>query len=559
MPGVFEHFPYTNYHELNLDWVIEEVKRCVSLCENVEKEIDAKVAAILTEWLNDGTIADLINVTIFSNLEARVSACEAKLAALSETPRLLNEVKLAPVIYDDSVVKASQGMCADPSTGYLYSWEAGTFPNGKIHVYDMSSIAEVQTYNNVAGYHANDMEKIGDLIYIAQTEATSGVGDGNNLLAFNVSSQAMAAIRTFPCPNISGVASIDDNDLLILGGSSALSSDIDDYFFYRYDIASNAYAIVSMTSTGCPLFTATQGTYFDRARKLYHMLVVGPDMILTFRYDDDKLVYVSCTKLSKKDFNGIDCGEFEAIASIDGSNLYVSHMHTHTDVETIYTLGIGLINLFTGYPAFVKPLNWHEPLNSGVILYCDASYTGLYEDGSSTYPMKKLSRAVDALNFAGRFMRIEAAAGSYGNVSFRNRRVIIDCVGAVVINKLAVVDCEIYIQGPGSGSLKVTGECSFNGVTGHIKVCQFDGHVTVARSNLQLYDMRTTRTSGYPISVTASVIGLWWVGNGASLFNGYAAEMSGFASMTINQVVTAAQINKPGANWTLIRAGHVGT
>ena len=24
--GIFENFPYTNYHELNLDWVIEKIK-----------------------------------------------------------------------------------------------------------------------------------------------------------------------------------------------------------------------------------------------------------------------------------------------------------------------------------------------------------------------------------------------------------------------------------------------------------------------------------------------------------------------------------------------------
>ena len=36
MMAVFENFPYTNYHELNLDWVIAKVKEYIVKTDNFE-------------------------------------------------------------------------------------------------------------------------------------------------------------------------------------------------------------------------------------------------------------------------------------------------------------------------------------------------------------------------------------------------------------------------------------------------------------------------------------------------------------------------------------------
>lgn len=30
MKGIFEQFPYTNFHDLNLDWVLKTIKECVA-------------------------------------------------------------------------------------------------------------------------------------------------------------------------------------------------------------------------------------------------------------------------------------------------------------------------------------------------------------------------------------------------------------------------------------------------------------------------------------------------------------------------------------------------
>lgn len=46
--GAFEHFPYTNFHDLNLDWIIEKIREW----EQSVKNFEAKFANIETDWSN---------------------------------------------------------------------------------------------------------------------------------------------------------------------------------------------------------------------------------------------------------------------------------------------------------------------------------------------------------------------------------------------------------------------------------------------------------------------------------------------------------------------------
>lgn len=555
MPGVYEHFPFTDYHELNLSWVIEEVKRCVALCENVDKEIDAKVTAILTEWLDDGTIADLINVTIFSDLSDRVTACEEKLAAMADTPRLVNELKLAPYIYDDSFSNDTQGMCADTDTGYLYVWEGGTFPNGTLHVYDTATMSEVQTISNVAAYHCNDMTKVGNLIYIAQCYG-SGVGvlDGNNLLAYNISANSMATIRSFPIAAITGVAAIDDDNLLILGHPGGSPATVSGYTFFRYDTAANAYVLIGLDVSKAPSFSATHGTYFDQARGLYHMLVSGPDMILSFRFKEDTLTYVSCTKLSKRDYNGINIGEYEALASFDGgTNFYVSHQFFNSNGQD-YTFAIGSINLYNGYPEFPLPNNWHSILNTDETAYCDGTATALYEDGTASYPFKALSRAVEALNFAGRFKMISVVAGSFGQVEISDRKVYITMAGPASVAFCRMTNCDVSIVGNASNYLTVTQNLELIDCIGVITFATFERRVIFSRCRqFDLLDFTSTYASYYPVTATESFIRIHPIS--CATWNNKKIWLQAFSIAYIDQSITTSEVYHEGTNWTVIRSG----
>lgn len=67
-------FPYTNFHELNLDWILAEIKRLREIVEGGAApggDLEARVAALeeqITEILNGVTAAseavDAINRTV---------------------------------------------------------------------------------------------------------------------------------------------------------------------------------------------------------------------------------------------------------------------------------------------------------------------------------------------------------------------------------------------------------------------------------------------------------------------------------------------------------------
>lgn len=47
--GLFEHFPYTNFHELNLNWILQKIKEFKSEIDNIDNNITNIVQEYLSE------------------------------------------------------------------------------------------------------------------------------------------------------------------------------------------------------------------------------------------------------------------------------------------------------------------------------------------------------------------------------------------------------------------------------------------------------------------------------------------------------------------------------
>lgn len=52
----FEQFPYTNFHELNLDWILKEVEKAQKTQEAITEQLPAITEQILLQLISEGTI-----------------------------------------------------------------------------------------------------------------------------------------------------------------------------------------------------------------------------------------------------------------------------------------------------------------------------------------------------------------------------------------------------------------------------------------------------------------------------------------------------------------------
>ena len=51
-----EQFPYTNFHELNLDWIIDEIKKARETQKNIDAKLPVITENILLQLIADGVI-----------------------------------------------------------------------------------------------------------------------------------------------------------------------------------------------------------------------------------------------------------------------------------------------------------------------------------------------------------------------------------------------------------------------------------------------------------------------------------------------------------------------
>lgn len=58
--GIFEQFPYTNLHELNLDWILEFIKSAGGTVENYEERVRALELAVQELRTTDAEMAALL-------------------------------------------------------------------------------------------------------------------------------------------------------------------------------------------------------------------------------------------------------------------------------------------------------------------------------------------------------------------------------------------------------------------------------------------------------------------------------------------------------------------
>lgn len=69
--GFLDNFPYTNFQNLNLDFILNQIKKLRQDVDNINNIVDSEVDKLLGQWKEDGTLADLINQDVFNSISAQ--------------------------------------------------------------------------------------------------------------------------------------------------------------------------------------------------------------------------------------------------------------------------------------------------------------------------------------------------------------------------------------------------------------------------------------------------------------------------------------------------------
>lgn len=81
--GLFERFPYTNLHNLNLDWILRKMKELEdyvkNLSSNISEEINEEVNNKVEELVNSGELEKLVNEELFNQINGYINDIQQSL------------------------------------------------------------------------------------------------------------------------------------------------------------------------------------------------------------------------------------------------------------------------------------------------------------------------------------------------------------------------------------------------------------------------------------------------------------------------------------------------
>lgn len=113
----FEQFPYTNLHDLNLDWLLKTVKDTKDILDNTD--IPQHVRDELTVMYNDGRLEKLVNEKILADIQAKVDANTESIGTAKESiaanAEAIGNLKVTATL---AMLSAPDAVSGDPDRGF---------------------------------------------------------------------------------------------------------------------------------------------------------------------------------------------------------------------------------------------------------------------------------------------------------------------------------------------------------------------------------------------------------------------------------------------------------
>lgn len=174
--AIFDTFPYTNFHELNLDWIIKMLRDYADTLEYVQTfDVTGEVSDKLEQMLADGELTNLLG-----DFPARLSAAESDIVALEAKTEFRREraTGTVSVPYNESAILASHTITATEAGDYILVGY-GRCPNDS---HDADYSIAISVYRSGDEYYTRtvhgNMYRHGGIINILVAE---GLQQGDNV------------------------------------------------------------------------------------------------------------------------------------------------------------------------------------------------------------------------------------------------------------------------------------------------------------------------------------------------------------------------------------------
>jgi hypothetical protein len=370
---------------------------------DLQEEINTK----LNEMATDGTLAEIINQEIFTDINNNISELKTNLLntnnLISQKSNML-ELMLY-MIFDSNNNENHQGGCIDNENNlYMYKYTGSDENLGKIEKYSLETCQLLSVSPDLPGKHGNSMEFLNNKIYICT--ATS-----NEILVYDTTTQTYETINPFANTNLNYVLSVsnyDENHLLfILSSTNAIPKPFNDLHLFILNINNYSYKEINITNNlpYTPSYLTIPDLAYDKDLNCLYYFVSGNNDILNLSCNDllgdNPQVYLNGVyNLPEKNNFGFPLGEGEFITHWKNGNFIIMSKTIPFANAINEMIEIHLINPVNSVQKFKRTLN-NQSINNGII-YVDSTKNNniLYEDGTSDFPFKQLRRAFWTLNYS---------------------------------------------------------------------------------------------------------------------------------------------------------------
>lgn len=415
--GLFDNFPYSNFHELNLDWIINEVKNLLSLNGKVEK-LAGDVSSLET-YVKEY----FANLDISSEVSEKIDqmAESGELRAIIETI-ILSERELPNGMTGfqnlarfhqyavDSIFLQVQGSVYLPGGNLMYALippEEGRYGEmtarwvkKSVSTWETLATADLETG------HTNSMALRADgkiICAFGPLYSETGERIGSNKMGV-VDPDTLTLTETLEIVDTAGnplnfhAVAVNSNGKIYIARNDSL-----------YSVDGSVATKVADFEIPGKYWPVRQDITFYRDYILY--LFYRPNMLAVYNIDGG---LVSLQTIPYWTANCYYTGEAESCTVSDSGTIYIPTYTVSNKYKTSTTTSINCFDFVKGaYNDVFFGGGITEPTT--LTVHVNSAYAGGFENGSEEYPYKSLQTAITAIE-AGPYYKqltINLKSGSY--------------------------------------------------------------------------------------------------------------------------------------------------